>query len=108
MVCGADLWDVERGAAGRAYVSAGCVGAMKEALDRTDDIGEIQVVPLPVPAGPRMGVRSLESGGVRPLLRARPRPGGGGGGGVGTASPLDSDDYLEDAEEVGGLLRRAV
>ena len=53
MVCGADLWDVERYvSAGSVQVCAGCVDALKQALDQTDDTGEIEVVPAPKVHGP--------------------------------------------------------
>jgi hypothetical protein len=93
MVCGADLWDVERYvSAGAVQVCAGCVDALKQALDRTDDIGEIEVVPAPKVHGP---APSDEAAAM--VAKAFSRTFG---------SRYDAlDDYLEDAQELGNLLR---
>ena len=93
MVCGVDLWDVER------YVSAGsvqvcglCVDALKAALEETDDIGEIEVIPAPKVHG---SAPSDEAAAM--VAKAFSRTFG---------SQYDElDDYLEDAHEVGTLLR---
>jgi hypothetical protein len=93
MVCGADLWDVERYvSAGSVQVCAGCVDALKQALDQTDATGEIEVVLAPKVHGP---APSDEAGAM--VAKAFSRTFG---------SRYDAlDDYLEDAEELGGLLR---
>jgi hypothetical protein len=95
MVCGADLWDVERWvSAGSVQVCAGCVDALKGALDQTDETGEIEFVPAPKVHGP---APSDEAAAM--VATAFTRTFG---------SRYDAlDDYLEDAEEVGGLLREA-
>jgi hypothetical protein len=45
MVCGADLWGVERYvSAGMIRVCARCVDTLKQAMDETERLGEIEVV----------------------------------------------------------------
>jgi hypothetical protein len=95
MVCGADLWEVER------YVSAGsvvicqpCVDALKRATDEAEQRGEVEVEV------------------VRPARVYGPEPDDEAAHAVAVAFGRtfgsryeDLDDYLEDAEEVGGHLR---
>jgi hypothetical protein len=93
MVCGADLWDVERHvSAGSVQVCAACVDALKQALDQTDAIGEIEVVPAPKVHGP-----APDDAAAAMVAQAFGRTFG---------SRYDAlDDYLEDAQELGRLLR---
>jgi hypothetical protein len=95
MVCGTDLWDVER------YVSAGsvvicqpCVDALKRATDEAESRGELEVEV------------------VRPARVYGPVPDDQAAVAVAVAFSRtfgsqyeDLDDYLEDAEELGALLR---
>ena len=70
MVCGVDLWDVER------YVSVGavvmcqsCVDALKRALDDADGTGEIEVA-LPAPPPRVYGSAPDEEAAVSSLRNA--------------------------------------
>ena len=93
MVCGVDLWDVERYvSAGSVQVCAACVDELKQALDRTDASGEIEVVPAPKVHGsaPNDEAAAMVATAFTRTFGSRYD---------------DLDDYLEDAEELGKLLR---
>ncbi len=51
MVCGVDLWDVERYvSAGAVVICQSCIDVLKRAIDDTDETGEIEVrLPVPPP-----------------------------------------------------------
>jgi hypothetical protein len=98
MVCGVDLWDVERYvSAGAVVICQSCVDVFKRALDAADGTGEIEVL-LPAPP-PRVHGSAPDEGAAAAVVEAFTRT-------------FDSDedrldDALEDAAELGALLAQA-
>lgn len=94
MVCGTDLWDVERYAsAGAVVICQACVDVLKRAMDDADGTGEIEVT-LP----PRVHGDAPDAEAAMCVARAFVRTFG--------SEYDDLDDYLEDAAELGPLLRQ--
>ena len=98
MVCGVDLWDVDRYvSAGAVVICESCVDALKRAMDDADGTGEIEVrVPAPPP---RVHGTAPDDEAAAAIARAFVRT-------------LDSDedqldDDLEDAVELGAFLAQA-
>jgi hypothetical protein len=95
MVCGVDLWDVERFAsAGSLTVCDSCVDAMKAGLDSADESGEVAVaIPMLPPA---VHGDAPDADAAMAIANA-------------FILTFDSneerlDDFLEDATELGALL----
>jgi hypothetical protein len=98
MVCGIDLWDVERYvSAGAVVICQSCVEVLKRAMDDTSATGEIEVR-LPAPP-PRVHGTAPDDEAAADIARAFVRT-------------FDSDEdqldgELEDAAELGALLAQA-
>ena len=98
MVCGVDLWDVDRYvSAGAVVICQSCVDALKRVMDDADGTGEIEVR-LPAPP-PRVHGAAPDDEAAAAIARAFVR--------TFDSDEDQLDDDLEDAAELGALLAQA-
>jgi hypothetical protein len=98
MVCGVDLWDVERYVStGAVVICQSCVEVLKRAIDDADDTGEIEVR-LPAPP-PRVHGPAPDDEAASEIAWAFTR--------TFDSDEDQLDDALEDAAELGALLAQA-